>query len=122
MKPQKSIPNSTLNFVSLFSEAEKKYHDYLANSKKYYFARGLWDANAELYTFAKQIRDTLSPEEMFHVDMLIAHLESWREQWLKLESELSPVSDSVFSFISEVPFPQQSKTYLYNIKLNGFRF
>ena len=96
------------SIVFNLKRSDMAYKNYMANGKKYLYARIIKKANeAIIDTILSSITEI--PEEIEDDTLkLLEHLEIWQEHWVKLDSELTPELDDKFIFENKHQFPKSA--------------
>ena len=78
--------------------AESAYKNYLANDKKFLYAKILKKANDKLIEILTEYNQNLPKALENDMLLLLEHLEIWSEHWVDLQQSLKPSIDDVFIF------------------------
>lgn len=100
----------------LLAVAEKTYHSYMLNNKKFYFARKLFETNEKIHDLLKSNLTKLSNKNKRNALDLIFHLDTWSSVWEKEYNKQKPKPDDQFTFVNEVNFPKKSVDNLLSQK------
>ncbi len=103
------------DFCTVTEQGHHIYQHYMNHGKVFLDAKRLFENNIKKKHILTKLETLGDADINAACHSLVEHISAWQSQWKALESSLNPLDSDEFVFISQVPYPKHSETFLYDL-------